>query len=69
MISIKKAYKVKVVKYNFDEPFMSFKKEFDNFPNEEDVENTLVECDENYPQHKNFGTTLHIEEYYKVTRS
>ena len=69
MITIKKAYKVKVIKYNFNEPFMSFEKEFDILPTEDDVENTLTECDEKHPQHKNFGTTLHIEEYFKVTRS
>lgn len=69
MITIKKAYKVKVIKYNFDEPVFGFKKEFDILPTEEDLENTLTECDEKNPQQKNFGTTLHIEEYFKVTRS
>lgn len=69
MATLRKAYNVKVVKYNFNNPFMTFNKELDNFPTEEDLLNILAKIDGTYPEHKNFRTTLHIDGYYKVIRS
>jgi len=69
MTTLKKVYSIKMVKYNFAEPFMSMKKDFETYPTEQELENTLIEFDEKSPLHKSFGTTLHIEEYYKVIRS
>lgn len=63
-MKFKKIYTVKIVKYNFDEPILSFKKKFENQPTELDLENTVKECNEKYPRLIAYGTTIHVEEHF-----
>jgi hypothetical protein len=67
-MEIKKMYKVKVVKYNFDDPCYSFTKRFENYPSDQDIEDTLIKCNNENPQLLHYYTEIFIKEFYVVIR-
>ena len=58
-------FKVNIVRYNFGDPFGSVNRIFDKRPTEKQLEYFLKEINEDDP-HKDFDTSIHIEEFYQV---
>jgi hypothetical protein len=66
MKELKEVYVLNVTKFNFDDPFKWFEKEFDYYPSKEEMESFLNEVDKNNPKYSSFGTELNVEKIYRV---
>ncbi len=65
-MKLEKIFNVKVVKYNFDDPCLVYKRKYVNYPTENNIMESLRCCNDEYPMYISYNTTVHIEEYYEV---
>lgn len=66
MKAIKVVFKLVLTRYNYGQPFVSVKKEFDTYPTEDEILQFLELANTKRPEHKDFHTDLKVEKIHTV---
>lgn len=68
MKKLNKVYRATINRYNFKEPFITYVKDFDNYPTEEELLKYLLEMNED-DRYRDSETTIIINKIYKITNT